>query len=318
MLTLAFVHARRALRPLAPGDEVTIAYVELAATRQDRREALFEQYAFDINSLSVTTGDAGSAEGRVGNEGSSGIGSSSSRCVDGHGGGLSPEGGCSQRMEADVRELSIGAGPGKGMEGLVGAGWGADEGAVGRPLTIQQPALPLPQLRAQHQMDLQHLTKPGLRPPPLAQQRISLGGEDEGLIPLHHPGAAGLQGSGLSGGASNELLVRVYGLGQDPPWTCDAPRDAELTQLVLLPQPTQGATHCSHPQRKRGAGASLWLGRGRVALLGGAQAHALHAQPAQDPTDSFGGECCRERALCKGSLAHAGFVPGSFSCWLSA
>ncbi|GLI61325.1 hypothetical protein VaNZ11_003682 [Volvox africanus] len=39
----------KALTPLAPGDEVTIAYIELAATRQERREMLAESYFFDIN-----------------------------------------------------------------------------------------------------------------------------------------------------------------------------------------------------------------------------------------------------------------------------
>ncbi|EFJ42294.1 SET and zf-MYND domain-containing protein, partial [Volvox carteri f. nagariensis] len=36
----------RALRQLAPGDEITIAYIELAATRQERRETLADSYFF--------------------------------------------------------------------------------------------------------------------------------------------------------------------------------------------------------------------------------------------------------------------------------
>uniref|UniRef100_A0A7S0KUA5 SET domain-containing protein n=1 Tax=Micromonas pusilla TaxID=38833 RepID=A0A7S0KUA5_MICPS len=45
----------RATRDLKPGDEVTMAYVELLATRQERRAALFAGYAFDIDATSMTT-----------------------------------------------------------------------------------------------------------------------------------------------------------------------------------------------------------------------------------------------------------------------
>lgn len=44
----------RALRDIHPGEEVTIAYVELAATRQQRREALCEQYFFDLDAPDST------------------------------------------------------------------------------------------------------------------------------------------------------------------------------------------------------------------------------------------------------------------------
>jgi SET and MYND domain-containing protein len=39
----------RALRPLSEGEEVTIAYIEMAATRQERRSSLLESYFFDID-----------------------------------------------------------------------------------------------------------------------------------------------------------------------------------------------------------------------------------------------------------------------------
>ena len=39
-----------ALQPIAPGTEVTISYIELAATRAERRQQLLEQYYFDIDS----------------------------------------------------------------------------------------------------------------------------------------------------------------------------------------------------------------------------------------------------------------------------
>ncbi len=39
----------RAIRPIAAGDEVTISYVELAATRAERRAALLAGYCFDID-----------------------------------------------------------------------------------------------------------------------------------------------------------------------------------------------------------------------------------------------------------------------------
>ena len=41
--------AFRAIRPIAAGDEVTISYVELAATRAERRAALMAGYCFDID-----------------------------------------------------------------------------------------------------------------------------------------------------------------------------------------------------------------------------------------------------------------------------
>ena len=39
----------RALQPTAVGQEATISYVELAATRAERRAALLEGYGFDID-----------------------------------------------------------------------------------------------------------------------------------------------------------------------------------------------------------------------------------------------------------------------------
>lgn len=51
-------YACRALRDLAPGEEATIAYVELGATRQQRREALTEQYMFDPEAVQGGHGSA--------------------------------------------------------------------------------------------------------------------------------------------------------------------------------------------------------------------------------------------------------------------
>lgn len=39
-----------ALQPIAPGAEISISYIELAATRAERRQQLLEQYFFDIDS----------------------------------------------------------------------------------------------------------------------------------------------------------------------------------------------------------------------------------------------------------------------------
>lgn len=38
-----------ALQPIAPGTEITISYIELAATRAERRRQLLDQYYFDID-----------------------------------------------------------------------------------------------------------------------------------------------------------------------------------------------------------------------------------------------------------------------------
>ena len=43
----------RAVQPLAAGQEATISYVELAATRAERRTALLEGYCFDIDAVKV-------------------------------------------------------------------------------------------------------------------------------------------------------------------------------------------------------------------------------------------------------------------------
>ncbi|KXZ48781.1 hypothetical protein GPECTOR_25g365 [Gonium pectorale] len=51
----------RALRPLAPGDEITISYLELAATRQERREALADSYFFDAAAMEPPPPPAGLA-----------------------------------------------------------------------------------------------------------------------------------------------------------------------------------------------------------------------------------------------------------------
>lgn len=39
----------KALQPIVPGAEITISYIELAATHAERRQQLSEQYYFDIN-----------------------------------------------------------------------------------------------------------------------------------------------------------------------------------------------------------------------------------------------------------------------------
>lgn len=44
-----------AIRPIATGEEITISYVELAATRQERRRALLSHYFFDIDDPEATT-----------------------------------------------------------------------------------------------------------------------------------------------------------------------------------------------------------------------------------------------------------------------
>ena len=46
----------RALRPLSEGEEVTIAYIEMAATRQERRLTLQESYFFDIDEYGSVPG----------------------------------------------------------------------------------------------------------------------------------------------------------------------------------------------------------------------------------------------------------------------
>lgn len=38
-----------ALQPIPPGTEITISYIELAATRAERRRQLLDQYYFDID-----------------------------------------------------------------------------------------------------------------------------------------------------------------------------------------------------------------------------------------------------------------------------
>lgn len=43
----------RAMQPIAAGQEATISYVELAATRAERRAALLESYRFDIDAEKV-------------------------------------------------------------------------------------------------------------------------------------------------------------------------------------------------------------------------------------------------------------------------
>ncbi len=46
----------RAVAPISPGQEVTISYIELAAARPERREALLTSYYFDIDQVgSVST-----------------------------------------------------------------------------------------------------------------------------------------------------------------------------------------------------------------------------------------------------------------------
>ena len=43
----------RAIQPIAAGQEATISYVELAATRAERRAALLDGYCFDIDAGKV-------------------------------------------------------------------------------------------------------------------------------------------------------------------------------------------------------------------------------------------------------------------------
>ena len=39
-----------AVQDIAPGTEITISYIELAATHAERRQQLLDQYYFDIDS----------------------------------------------------------------------------------------------------------------------------------------------------------------------------------------------------------------------------------------------------------------------------
>ena len=45
----------RALQSIEEGSEVTISYIELAATRAERRQQLLQQYYFDIDAHMVST-----------------------------------------------------------------------------------------------------------------------------------------------------------------------------------------------------------------------------------------------------------------------
>lgn len=88
---------RRALRPIAPGEEVTISYVELCATAQERRELLSDTYLFDVAAAGNTghvrgtqaaaaAADAFSAAAAAG-AGAAGAGGASSMVVDAEGAG---------------------------------------------------------------------------------------------------------------------------------------------------------------------------------------------------------------------------------------
>ena len=70
----------RALRDIAPGEEVVIAYVELAATRWERRAALLRQYYFDIDAPGMRDdGDAAAAAAAAdGPDVATGVGSAAS------------------------------------------------------------------------------------------------------------------------------------------------------------------------------------------------------------------------------------------------
>eukprot|EP00873_Tetraselmis_striata_P002751 jgi/Tetstr1/423015/TSEL_013790.t1 len=48
----------RALNPIRAGEEVTISYIELAATRQERRASLLQQYYFDLDGPGAPPGPA--------------------------------------------------------------------------------------------------------------------------------------------------------------------------------------------------------------------------------------------------------------------
>jgi hypothetical protein len=57
--------AARSLRAIPAGEQLTISYVELAATRQERRRQLLQQYFFDIDGLTAAAADPGQVGGVV-------------------------------------------------------------------------------------------------------------------------------------------------------------------------------------------------------------------------------------------------------------
>jgi SET and MYND domain-containing protein len=58
----------RALQPLAPGDQVTIAYIDLSPARTQRRAALREAYLFDCQCAACVHPQGGSAEAEAARE----------------------------------------------------------------------------------------------------------------------------------------------------------------------------------------------------------------------------------------------------------
>ena len=297
---LFYKNNSRALRALAPGEEVTIAYVELAATRQERREALFEQYAFDINALwegggsggravgdagvanSGSTDDHGScgANGGVGSSSSSGCGRDGISCVGGEKEGISifvneGKGDCTPDQHGAPRTAALSTGDERGAHKLQCKGsTNASTFAAHASHDRVHPHAKPPGTR-----QLKHTT---LRPPAVAEHRKSgLGQHGLQRASTKHSGnsSGGLTAAGAGAHKSNtepsstELLTRVYSLHPTPPWPTD-PNDAALTQLVLVPPP---ASHAPMPAPVRDP------------LPGGVHVLSLQLQPDQDPTESFGG-----------------------------
>lgn len=142
------------MRPLSPGDEITIAYVELAATRQERREALFEQYNFDID---PPTADDG--------------------CV-------SVVGGSTSSREAGATAAANG--DGIGVHSMGGLSLREDAGGPGATGELKGPG--------GHEASQQQRQPTSLlRPPPLAEQRVDLSASAGCAGPTHSHAAAGVQ-----------------------------------------------------------------------------------------------------------------------------
>jgi len=306
VLPPSFPH--RALKDLAKGEEVTIAYVELSAARQDRREALWEQYGFDINAGQLDKAAASRNSSSTATADTATSADTATTADTATATATAADTATTADTAADTTPSTSYSCGRNSSGGCVAAGMGGLSVLESKHESEQAAGLK-PEARPRPQQPI------SLRPAPLAQQTVNLSAantKQDMLIRIKGQGGVGEGGGGVDD--DGQLLTRIYSLSALPPWPCD-PNDSALTQLLLrgctaqsaVSREKDGSSGNSSSSREGkdgwmgsagdgadgGCAAGGGSGSSVVILPGGVQVHSLRALPssqqAHDPAESFEG-----------------------------
>ncbi|MEW5314814.1 MAG: hypothetical protein WDW38_006283 [Sanguina aurantia] len=245
--------AFRTLRALSPGEELCISYVELAATRQERRRLLLETYHWDIDqAASAVVDPPPTAPGAVTPPEASLGEPPAPEQLPGLSGQLSAE----LRVHAQPQQgSSPAAAPAMDHAAAPAAAAAAAAAAAGGHTNSAAAAAAAP----------------------AAAAAATAGGHTNSAAAVAHAAAAAAAAAlpvaeaVLEISSSSGTHIRWHGPEGQPPWRCDDPRDSVLTQVM------------THAPTSSSAGGSGGDRRGRtVGIVGGLTARAVQTPPSKD------------------------------------